>query len=331
MKKATIYFCFLILFILVCVNWLRPIKLDTEKADPSDNAVVRIGFSQVETDNPWRTAQINSFREAILPDSMSLIYNEPKNFTIEQQINDLSKLIKQKVDYLVIVPREVKPLLPILEEAKAQHIPVILIGQNAEGIEPDNYVSIITTDYFKEGQICAQMLAKKYKGQDCNIVEIYGSVNSPMAQTRSKGFRSEIKQYSDMHIIDTIYGNFDRLTAQKAMENALIQSFNTKEHINAVFAHSDEDGLGALQAIKTAGLTPGKDITIVSINGVQDVCKAIIAGEYLGTVESNPKWGPIAISLIKQIERGAKPFPIVFIPYRIIDESNAYERFSTAY
>ena len=57
------------------------------------------------------------------------------------------------------------------------------------------------------------------------------------------------------------------------------------------------------------------------------MCKAIIAGEYLGTVESNPKWGFIVETLINQRERGYTPFPTVIIPYNIITEANAVSYF----
>ena len=115
------------------------------------------------------------------------------------------------------------------------------------------------------------------------------------------------------------------------MEDAIISLTKSGITFNAVFAHSDEDGLGALQALKAAGLKPGQDVQIVSINGIQDVCKAIIAGEYLGSVESNPKWGQVVMTLVRQIERGAKPFPSVMSPYRIINAQNAGEIFNTAY
>lgn len=300
------------------------------KEESATEEVLRVGFSQIETDNPWRTAQINSFREATGVADMELVYHEPEEYSVQWQIDDIHKLIKDNIDYLVIAPREVNPLIPVLEEAKAADIPVILIGQNASGIDKSLYVSLISADYHKEGQLCANMLADKFKGTKCNIIQIYGSVNSPMAQERSEGFRQEMEKYSNLHIIVTEYGDFSRVTAQKATENALIQAYNSGQKVDAIFAHSDEDGLGALQAIKAAGIDPG-DISIVSINGVQDVCKAIIAGEYLGTVESNPKWGQIAVNLIQQIERKATPFPIVIIPYSIINEENASERFATAF
>jgi ABC-type sugar transport system substrate-binding protein len=329
-KKLTLLLLLIIPIILNITYCDNIVTNSPEITEDYSEKVLRIGFSQIETDNPWRTAQINSFREATLVAGMELIYHEPEDYTSQWQIDDLYEMIEDGIDYLVIAPREVTPLISVLEAAKAADIPVILIDQNAEGIDKTLYISLISADYYKEGQLCAQMLAKEFNGKNCNIIEIYGSANSPMAQARSKGFHKELKNYPNMQIIVTEYGNFNRIIAQKAMENALIQAYNNGQTMNAVFAHSDEDGLGALQAMKAAGISAG-EFSIVSINGVQDVCKAILAGEYLGTVKSNPRWGQIAVNLIQQIERGTDPFPVVIIPYSIINEENAYERFNTAY
>lgn len=298
--------------------------------ESGDSSCLHVGFSQMETDNPWRTAQINSFREALLPNGIDFIYHEPEEYTVQWQLEDIRSLIREKVDYLVIVPADLTALTPVLQDAKDAGIPVILIDQSAETIDPSYYVSRISADYLREGQLCAGLLADRFGDKPCNIVEIYGTESSPGAQARSRGFHQALAQYPNLPIIDVEYGNFDRVTAQKAMENALIKASGKSQTIHAVFAHSDEDGLGALQAIKVAGLPPG-DISIVSINGIQDVCKAIIAGEYLGTVESNPRWGFIVDFLIQQMERGVKPFPMVLIPYQVITSENAAEYAPTAY
>lgn len=296
-------------------------------SDPEN--VIRVGFSQIETDNPWRTAQINSFRDALLPVNMEFVYHEPEEYTASWQAADILSLLEENIDYLVVVPADASQLIPSLEKAKEAGIPVILIAQDSSMIDRSLYVSRIMTDYQREGEICARMLMDKYGEQPCNIVEIYGPENSPAAIARSEGFHREISKNDNFHIVGVEYGNFNRITAKKSMEDALIQASGKGEDIHAVFAHSDEDGLGALQAIKIAGTTT--DLSIVSINGIQDVCKAIIAGEYLGTVESNPKWGQIVLTLINQMERGSRPFPVVIIPYRIINADNADEYSRTAY
>ena len=248
-----------LLFLLVYTIYTSSIPLPDVVNHVDDH--ITVGFSQIETDNPWRTTQINSFREAFGPSNIEFIYHEPEEYTAKWQQEDITKLIREKVDYLVIVPADLDALVPALESAKEAGIPVILIEQSADTIDRDLYMSRISADYLREGAICAQLLAEKYAGRSCNIVEIYGTESSPSAKARSKGFHQALKNYPQLHIIDTEYGNFDRVTAQKAMENALVKTSDSHKSVQAVFAHSDEDGLGALQAIKTAGLSPN-DISI---------------------------------------------------------------------
>ncbi len=298
--------------------------------EPEEEKIL-IGFSQVEKENPWRTAQINSFRVACNTETSSLLYHTPQEYTTQWQVEDCKSLLEAGVDYLVIAPNEPAALKDVLAQARQMGVEVILMQSDPEGLEREDYTSLVYTDYQREGELCAQMLQEAFDGEPCRIVEVSGTPSSPVAKARAAGFRRGLQQQDNMKIIYTAESSFDRVTAQKAMEDAIISLTKSGITFNAVFAHSDEDGLGALQALKAAGLKPGQDVQIVSINGIQDVCKAIIAGEYLGSVESNPKWGQVVMTLVRQIERGAKPFPSVMSPYRIINAQNAGEIFNTAY
>ena len=295
-----------------------------------ESSVTRVGFSQTEADSSWRSVEMRSLRDALVSQQMELIYHEPENASPEWQLEDIRQLIRSNVNYLVIVPSDLHVLFPALAEAKAANIPVILIDQAAELSNSDYYMSRISADYCREGRICAELLTEKFGAAPCNIVELSGPEGSPGAKARDLGFQQIIQEHPNMKIIDLEYGNFDRIMAQKSMENALFEAKSRGEQINAVFAHSDESGLGALQAIKVAGIAP-RDIPIVSINGIQDVCKALIAGDYYGPVTSNPRWGFIVVSLIQQFERGVSPFPMVLIPCQTITAENALEHMSTAY
>ena len=117
--------------------------------EPADSSSLHVGFSQIETDNPWRTAQINSFREALLPNGMDFIYHEPEDHSVQWQLDDIRSLIREGVDYLVIVPADLSALTPVLQDAKDAGIPVILIDQSAETIDQSYYVSLISADYLK--------------------------------------------------------------------------------------------------------------------------------------------------------------------------------------
>ena len=89
--------------------------------------------------------------------------------------------------------------------------------------------------------------------------------------------------------------------------------------ITAIYAHNDDMAIGAIQAIKEAGLQPGKDILVVSIDGVPDIYKAMAEGEANATVELNPNMaGPAFDALIKLKSGGTAP------PKVILTETKVY-------
>lgn len=136
-----------LLFLLVYTIYTSSIPLPDVVNHVDDH--ITVGFSQIETDNPWRTTQINSFREAFGPSNIEFIYHEPEEYTAKWQQEDITKLIREKVDYLVIVPADLDALVPALERAKEAGIPVILIEQSADTIDRDLYMSRISADYLQ--------------------------------------------------------------------------------------------------------------------------------------------------------------------------------------
>ena len=84
-----------------------------------------------------------------------------------------------------------------------------------------------------------------------------------------------VREHSNLYVSKRVESSGNRLTAQKVTESVIADQ---DIDFNAVFAQSDEDGLGVLQALKLAGMEPGEDVVIVSIGGIQDVFKAIMPG-----------------------------------------------------
>lgn len=115
-----------LLFLLVYTIYTSSIPLPDVVNHVDDH--ITVGFSQIETDNPWRTTQINSFREAFGPSNIEFIYHEPEEYTAKWQQEDITKLIREKVDYLVIVPADLDALVPALESAKKQEYLLSLLN-----------------------------------------------------------------------------------------------------------------------------------------------------------------------------------------------------------
>jgi len=71
--------------------------------------------------------------------------------------------------------------------------------------------------------------------------------------------------------------------------------------IKVVYAHNDEMALGAIEAIEEARLRPGKDITLISVDGVRGAFEAMAAGKLNVTVESNPLIGPQLMGVVQDV------------------------------
>ena len=126
-------------------------------------------------------------------------------------------------------------------------------------------------------------------------------MGSAPALDRKKGFEEVIKANPKLVIIRSQTGEFTRAKGKEVME-AFLKAKDKK--IDVLFAHNDDMAIGAIQAIEEAGLKPGKDITIISIDAVKGAFEAMVAGKLNVTVECNPLLGPQLMQLAKDVVAG---------------------------
>ena len=93
-----------------------------------------------------------------------------------------------------------------------------------------------------------------------------------------KGFEAVISLFPQMKIVKTQSGNFTTDGGKQVME-AFIKATDNLKGVCGVFAHNDNMQLGAIQAMKEAGLKPGKDFLVVSVDYVPAMKQALAAGE----------------------------------------------------
>jgi simple sugar transport system substrate-binding protein len=111
------------------------------------------------------------------------------------------------------------------------------------------------------------------------------------------------------------------LAEGKAAMEAILKSKGNE--IQAVYAHNDDMALGAIQAIEEAGKKPGKDILVVSIDGVKGAFEAIIEGKLNCSIECNPLLGPNAFDAVKKAVTGEKLPKKSIVEDELFDQSNA--------
>lgn len=285
-----------------------------------------VGFSQMESDNPWRLAETKSLKDEAAKRGIQLVVTDAQGQTAKQ-VADVEDLIARHVNLILLAPREFEGLAPALQAAKRAKIPVILVDRAAAGEPGQDYVTLLASNFEEQGRRAAEWLAKERNGT-ANIVELSGTPGASVAADRGKGFREEIAKHPGMKIVASQTGNFSRATAQGVMQN-IAQSLGKR--INAVYAHNDEMALGAVQALTAAGLKPGTDVKVVSVDGERAALEAIDRGELGATVESNPRFGPLAFDTIDKVRRGETLAPKILINDRFFDRSNAKQFIADAY
>lgn len=274
---------------------------DTGKAPGPKKLVV--GFSQVGAESAWRTAETRSIRAEAARRGIDLRFSDAQGKQANQ-IMALRSFIRQKVDAIILAPVVETGWEPVLREAREARIPVILVDRGIRVSDPDLYVTLIASDFVEEGRRAAAWLAAKMGGRG-NIVELEGTTGSAPALDRKRGFHEELKKYPDMKVIKSQSADFTRAKGKEVMEAFLKAD---RDRIQAVYAHNDDMALGAIQAIEEAGLKPGKDLWIISIDAVREAFEAMIKGTLNATVECNPLLGPAAFDALEQVLAG-KPVP----------------------
>jgi len=290
-------------------------------AKGSGRKTIAVGFSQIGAESGWRTAETKSIRSEAARRGVNLKFSDAQQKQ-ENQIKALGAFIAQKVDAIILAPVVEAGWEPILKQARAAKIPVVLVDRGVNVSDDSLYTTLIASDFVAEGRMAGEWLAKKLNGKG-NVVELQGTPGAAPAIDRKKGFAEALKNYPDGKIIKSQTGEFTRAKGKEVMEAFLKAAQGSGTKINAVYAHNDDMALGAIQAIEEAGLKPGTDIIVVSIDGIKPAFEAMVAGKLNCTVECNPLLGPAAFDAVEAV-LARRPLPKKSVVRdRIFDQSVA--------
>jgi simple sugar transport system substrate-binding protein len=180
---------------------------------------------------------------------------------------------------------------------------VVLVDRTIEVSDDSLITSTVGSDFIEEGRRAARWLLEQTRNVpgEIDIAELQGTVGSAPANDRKQGFAEVIVEQPRYRIIRSETGDFDRAHAREVMRQFLQAE---GRRIGVVFAHSDTMALGAIEAIEAAGIKPGSDILVVSIEGKREALEAIVAGKLNATVECSPLLGPQLMAVVKDAAAG---------------------------
>ncbi len=265
---------------------------------------ITLGFSQVGSESGWRSANTDSVKSAAKEAGYKLQFSDAQQKQ-ENQISAIRSFIAQKVDVIAFSPVVVTGWDAVLKEAQSAKIPVVLTDRSVESDE-SLFVTLVGSDFTDEGRRAAKILEKVlekagHKGK-VKIAQLEGTTGAAPAIERAKGFKEvmDAEHKDDWEIVVSQTGDFTRAGGKQVMA-AFLQS---NPDIDVLFAHNDDMGLGAIQAIEAAGKKPGKDILIVTVDGVKDGFIAMSEGKINAIVECNPLLGPQLMEVVKKVHDG---------------------------
>lgn len=289
----------------------------------------KVGFAQVESNNPWRIAETKSFEDTAATCGWDLVTTDAAG-SAAKQVADVDSMIAQGIDVLFLPPREEKPLIPAVKKAAAAGIPTFLVDRSVDANAAQagvDYVAFLGSDFVEQGARAAGWLMENFEGEKGIVVELEGTTGSSPAQDRKSGFDDALAGDDRFEIVASQTGDFARDQGRQVMETLL----QAHPDVNVVYAHNDEMAIGAIQALEQAGRKPGEDVTVVSIDGTRDALQAIIDGKLGVTVESSPFFGPLACDTMTKYAAGETIPAWVKVEDRIFTIENAADNIAGAY
>lgn len=291
-----------------------------ERSGTGSRALV-VGFAQLGSESGWRIGNTASMEQAAKDWGFGLMY-ENANQRQDKQIAAIRSFISYQVDVIVFSPIVEAGWDNVLNEARRAGIPVILMDRMIDTEDDDLYTAYVGADFLAEGRRAGEYLVEKANrlGADrLNVVEITGTENSTPMRDRQAGFMQAIVGDDRFDVLESVSGDFLRSKGAECMRY-LLDKYGA-EGIDVAFCHNDEMTLGALGVLEEAGLEPGKDIILISVDGQQDAVDELLAGRVNCIVECTPNLGDSVMKLVDALSRGEA------VPKRNHPEETAFTEF----
>ena len=262
-------------------------------------------FPQLGAESDWRTADTASFKETAQQLGIKQLVFSDAQQKQENQISAVRACIQQGVDVIALPPVVEDGWDAVLTEAKNAKIPVIIVDRSVSA-DKSLYAAHIGSDMVLEGERAAAEFNKKFPNGGA-VLELSGTTGSGAAVGRAKGFRNKLNP--NIKILDSQTGNFTRAEAVPVMQ-AFLKKYKAGTDFQGIFIHNDDMGIGAIEALKAAGVKPG-DLFIVSVDGTRGGFQAMVDGWFQADVECNPLLGPQVFEMALKLMNGEKIDPEV--------------------
>ncbi|SJM67416.1 Ribose ABC transport system, periplasmic ribose-binding protein RbsB (TC 3.A.1.2.1) [Gulosibacter sp. 10] len=235
---------------------------------------------------------------------------------VQEQIDRIQADLLHDPDVLVVAPTQAEQLQPVLQSAVDSGVPVVLLDTDIEGW--DGAETFIGTNNYELGQQAGEWILEE--AGEGEVLTIRGVPGNPSTDDRIDG-AIEAWEGSGLEVVSDLPANSDRAEGRSVTADAL----QANPEISVIFAANDDMALGAIEAIKGAGLDVD-DFLIVGVNGDSDAIDSIEAGELDATMAQGAReMGYQAIEVATQIAAGETFDREISVDATLVTDENAAE------
>jgi ABC-type sugar transport system substrate-binding protein len=289
---------------------------DDASGDGGD--LTTIGFVAVGPEGGWRTANEKNIQDSFSEENgFELKYAPASNGDQNSQITAFTSFIDEDVDAILLSATEATGWESMLERAQEAEIPVVLLDRGIEPNDPDLYTSHIAPDNVGISATAAEWANEQFP-DGANYVVLEGPPGLSVVNDRNKGWDETVSD--KLTKLESQSANWSTEEAKSVFETILKANNND---VQLVFAQNDEMGLGAALAVEEAGLKPGTDVKIITIDGTKAALEALAAGRLSFVAEYNPLFGDTAIDVVNKAIAGDNVESDIVVPSVTFDSPEA--------
>jgi inositol transport system substrate-binding protein len=283
-----------------------------------------IGVSMALFDDNFLTVLRNGMVEyGKSLDGVNLQVEDAQN-DVAKQLDQIKNFIASGVDAIVVNPVDTSATQAMSDAAAAANVPLVYVNREPINVDslPDNQ-AFVASDERESGTLETKEVCRLFKEagkSEASVYVIMGELSNQAAVQRTQDIDDVIAtpECSFIKIIDKQTSNWRRDEAQNLMTNWL--SSGTK--FDGVIANNDESAIGAIQAMKAAGIDM-KSVVVGGVDATQDALAAMQAGDLDVTVfQDAAGQGKGSVDAALKLARGEAVDQKVYIPFLLVTPAN---------
>ena len=234
-----------------------------------------IALSISSLHNPFFASLKRAAQEAAQLYGAKLVFADAQNSNA-RQLSDLLRFLNEGIDALIVNPTNTETVVPGIELANKQNIPVITVDRKAAG---GRTICHIESDNMEGGRMAAKLMARLLGGKG-KVIELEGIPGTSAALERGAGFHQALMAFPGTKVVAREVADFERQKAKAVVLRAVRQGLL----FDGVFAHNDNMILGAADALEAANMSTTK--VLIGFDGIQAALDALRQGRIDATIRS---------------------------------------------